>query len=98
VTLETSGTTKDDDQAASWTEAKAIETRTGPGREKDIMREREPETENLSERETSGTTKDDDQYNMELNQQIMRIERDMSMWPPWKLQEQPKMTTNTTLS
>jgi hypothetical protein len=49
--LEPSGTAKDDDQVASWTEVKAIETRTGPGREKDIMREREPETENLAERD-----------------------------------------------
>ena len=36
-------------QAASQTEAKAVEAKTGAGREEDVMRKREPETENLAE-------------------------------------------------
>jgi len=37
------------DQSDSQTEARTVETRTGAGRETDMMRKREHETENLAE-------------------------------------------------
>ena len=77
--MEASATAREDDQAASWTNVKAVETRTRAAREKDTMRDREPETENLAERcidRGSGCDRDrqytlmqrpSKQYNIELN-------------------------------
>jgi hypothetical protein len=79
LTMEASAKAREDDQAASWTNVKAVETRTGVAREKDTMRDREPETENLAERcidRGSGCDRDrqytlmqrpSKQYNIELN-------------------------------